>query len=144
MLRWSLAAWPGSGVEETEATEMQATGVGTARVEAAPLTPDSRLLIPRRRRNLVPYLLLAPSVLFMAIFFAWPMFQALVLAIQDAQGGFSTEPLERMVSDVQFREAIRNTLLLTAVIVPAQVILALVMSLLLMAGLRGGGLFLYA
>jgi multiple sugar transport system permease protein len=123
---------------------MEATSVGAARAGAVSLTPDSRLLGPRRRRELVPYLLLAPAVLFMAVFFAWPMLQALVLAIQDAEGGLSAEPLQRMVADVQFREAVKNTLLLTAIIVPAQVILALIMSLLLMAGLRGSGLFLYA
>ena len=89
-------------------------------------------------------MLLAPSVIFMAVLFAWPMLQALVLAVQNVDGGLSLEPLQRTVGDVQFAESIKNTLLLTAVVVPAQVILALVMSLLLMAGLRGGGLFLYA
>jgi multiple sugar transport system permease protein len=102
------------------------------------------MLARPRAPNLTPYLLLAPAVLFMAVFFAWPMVQALVLAVQDGDGRLSVEPLQRMVEDVQFREAIKNTLVLTAVIVPAQVILALVMSLLLMAGLRGSGLFLYA
>jgi len=82
-------------------------------------------------------------VLFMAIFFAWPMFQALILAVQD-NGRFSLEPLRRMTDDVLFWESIRNTILLTLVVVPAQVFLALVMSLLLVSGLRGAGLFLYA
>jgi multiple sugar transport system permease protein len=49
-----------------------------------------------------------------------------------------------MVGDTTFWEAIRNTLLLTVIIVPTQVVLALIMALLLMAGLRGAGLFLYA
>jgi multiple sugar transport system permease protein len=93
---------------------------------------------------LAPYLLLAPTVGFLALFFAWPMAQALLLAIQDTDGRWSLEPLRRMVGDTAFGEAVRNTLLLTAVVVPAQVILALVMALLLVAGLRGAGLFLYA
>ncbi len=80
----------------------------------------------------------------MVLFFAWPMVQGLVLAIQDAEGGMSAEPLRRMVTDTAFREAVRNTLAITAVVVPAQVVLALAMALLLMAGLRGSGLFLYA
>ena len=111
---------------------------------AQSLAPDSRLLSPRRRRTWTPYLLLAPAGLFLAVFFAWPMVQALVLAVQDVDGRLSVEPLRRMTDDVQFREAIKNTLLLTAIIVPAQVFLALIMSFLLMAGLRGAGLFLYA
>jgi multiple sugar transport system permease protein len=98
----------------------------------------------KRGRALAPYGLLAPTVLFLALFFAWPMVQSLVLAVQDADGRLSLEPLQRMAGDVQFGEAIKNTLLLTAVVVPAQVLLALVMSLLLVAGLRGSGLFLYA
>jgi multiple sugar transport system permease protein len=93
---------------------------------------------------LAPYLLLAPTVGFLALFFAWPMAQALLLAIQDTDGRWSLEPLRRMVGDTAFGEAVRNTLLLTAVVVPAQVVLALVMALLLVAGLRGAGLFLYA
>ncbi|MBA2451513.1 MAG: sugar ABC transporter permease [Chloroflexi bacterium] len=71
------------------------------------------------------------------------MFQALILAVQD-NGRFSLEPMRRMTDDVLFWESIRNTILLTLVVVPAQVFLALVMSLLLVSGLRGAGLFLYA
>jgi multiple sugar transport system permease protein len=96
-----------------------------------------------RRTVLTPYYLLAPTLIFLAIFFAWPMFQALILAVQDS-GRFSLEPLRRMTDDVLFWESIRNTILLTLVVVPAQVVLALVMSLLLVSGLRGSGLFLYA
>jgi multiple sugar transport system permease protein len=92
-----------------------------------------------------PYLLIAPAVAFLAVFFAWPMVQALGIAVRDESGsGWTLEPLRRMATDVQFIDALRNTLLLTAVVVPAQVILALVMSLLLMAGLRGTSLLLYA
>jgi len=49
-----------------------------------------------------------------------------------------------VVIDPKFFEAVRNTIALTVVVVPAQVILALIMSLVLMAGLRGAGVFLYA
>jgi multiple sugar transport system permease protein len=115
-----------------------ALGQGAERAALEAPAPPAR----GRRPALVPYLLLAPTVIFMAIFFAWPMLQALVLAVQDGSGGWSLDPLQQMAGDVQFREAVKNTLLLTALIVPAQVILALVMSLLLMAGLRGGGAFL--
>jgi multiple sugar transport system permease protein len=97
-----------------------------------------------RRRETAPYWLLAPTILFMAAFFVWPMFQALVLAVQDASGALSLEPVRRMVIDPKFLEAMRNTIVLTLVVVPAQVVLALIMSLVLMSGLRGAGLFLYA
>jgi multiple sugar transport system permease protein len=99
--------------------------------------------VASRRRDLTPYLLIAPAALFMLVFFAWPMLQSLVLTVQDAQGGWSLTPIQRMTSDLQFWEAIRNTLLLAVIIVPAQAVLALVMALLLMSGLRGTGFFLY-
>jgi multiple sugar transport system permease protein len=97
-----------------------------------------------RRRELTPYWLLAPSIAFLAAFFVWPMLQALVLAVQDSSGALSLEPIRRMALDPKFLEATRNTILLTLVVVPAQVVLALIMSLVLMSGLRGAGLFLYA
>ncbi|HZO33421.1 MAG TPA: sugar ABC transporter permease [Chloroflexota bacterium] len=80
----------------------------------------------------------------MAAFFVWPMLQALVLAFQDSGGALSLEPIRRMAIDPKFLEAVRNTVLLTLVVVPAQVVLALIMSLVLMSGIRGAGLFLYA
>ncbi len=37
----------------------------------------------KRRRNLTPYLLISPALLFLAAFFAYPMFQGLILAVYD-------------------------------------------------------------
>jgi multiple sugar transport system permease protein len=48
-----------------------------------------------------------------------------------------------MVNDINFWDAFRNTLLLLVVIVPLQVVLALIMSLIINAGLRFSGFFLY-
>jgi multiple sugar transport system permease protein len=124
---------------------MQTTRValptGTGQDAAASHAPAVRRA---RRRTIAPYLLLAPTVIFMAIFFLWPMLQAVVLAFQTTSGQFSLQPVQTMVSDVNFWPSIRNTLLLTLVIVPSQVVLALIMALLLMAGLRGSGALLYA
>lgn len=97
----------------------------------------------RRRRSYAPYLLLAPTAIFLVIFFAWPMVQALLLAFRD-EGGFTTEYFRRMVNDLNFWPAIRNTLLLIITIVPLQMVLALIMALLLQSGLRGTQFFLYA
>src|SRR6185436_3176445 len=99
---------------------------GTVVREVAP-APVAR----GRRRDLAPYWLLAPTVLFMAAFFVWPMLQALVLAFQDSGGALSMEPIRRMAIDPKFLEATRNTILLSLVVVPAQVVLALIMSLVL-------------
>jgi multiple sugar transport system permease protein len=96
-----------------------------------------------RRREMVPYLLLAPTVLFLMVFFAWPMIQALVLAFQDAEGAWSLAPVERMTGDLRFGDAVKTTLLFAGVVIPLQTVLAMGMALLLVSGLRGGGFFLY-
>ena len=96
-----------------------------------------------RRREFVPYALLAPTVFFLLLFFAWPMIQALVLAFQDANGAWSLTPIERMTGDLRFGEAVKLTLIFAGVVIPLQTILALCMALLLMQGLRGAGVFLY-
>jgi multiple sugar transport system permease protein len=106
--------------------------------------PAPPLRRPRRRRNLVPYLLLAPTAIFLTVFFAWPMVQALLMSVQDTAGNFTTLHLQRMYNDIAFTSAVRNTLLLIVFIVPAQMIMALIMALLLQSGLRGSGLLLYA
>ena len=97
----------------------------------------------KRRRNLAPYLLLLPSVIFLLAFFLWPMVQALIMAFQTGQGAFTLDNFRTMVNDINFWDALRDTLMLLVIIVPLQVVLALVMALLINAGLRFSGLFLY-
>ena len=82
--------------------------------------------------------------MFMAVFFLWPMLQAVTLAFRDTSGELSLQSLRTMVTDVNFWPALKDTLLLTLIIVPSQLVLALIMALLLMAGLRFTGVFLYA
>jgi ABC-type sugar transport system permease subunit len=38
---------------------------------------------PRKRINWAPYLLILPSFLYLALFFAWPMVQGLILAVRE-------------------------------------------------------------
>ena len=96
-----------------------------------------------RQRAAVPYLLLAPTAFFLALFFAWPMLQALLLAFQDGAGALTLGNFQSMTADYAFWPAVRNTMLLLVVIVPAQVALALAMALLIQARLRGSDFFLY-
>lgn len=91
----------------------------------------------------VPYLLLVPAVLFLAVFFVWPMIQALLLSIRGEHGGFTTANFQRMTGDTYFWPAVKYTLLFIVVIVPCQLVLGLAMALLLQADLRGKGIFLY-
>ncbi len=99
--------------------------------------------LSRRIESALPYLLLAPAGIFLAIFFAMPMLQALLLAVQSRENTFTLEWLQRMVNDVNFSDALRNTLILIAFAVPLQFILAIIMGLLIQAKLKASSLFLY-
>jgi multiple sugar transport system permease protein len=79
------------------------------------------------RASFAPYALIAPSVLFLAALFLWPLVQTIWLSIADGEGT-SLANYERMVGDLNFSLAIRNTFLLTAVVVPIQIALALGMA----------------
>lgn len=97
----------------------------------------------RRFQNWLPYLLLAPSVIFLLVFFAYPMVEAFALAFRGGDGGFTLRHFQVMVRDVAFAPAFRTTLILLVLIIPVQFALALTMALLVQAKLKFSGLFLY-
>jgi multiple sugar transport system permease protein len=105
---------------------------------AAPATP-----VAQRRRSVPPaYLLIAPSVVFMALLFGWPMLSGILEAVRGPDG-FTTDYLSRMTADPSFWSAVRNTILLIVVLLPLQFGLALVMAFLLQSRPRGHGIYFY-
>ena len=96
-----------------------------------------------QRIGWTPYLLLLPSLAFLAIFFAVPMVRAFGLAFQDAGGDWSLASWRTMFDDAQFREALVTTLVLIVIIIPVQFILAMTMALVVNAKLKASGLWLY-
>jgi multiple sugar transport system permease protein len=97
----------------------------------------------RRRLGWAPYALLAPSLVYLAVFFALPMVNAFGLAFQGDAGGYSLEPVRRMLGDGRFGDALRTTLLLVVIIVPIQFVVAMGMALVVNARLKGTDLWLY-
>jgi multiple sugar transport system permease protein len=91
----------------------------------------------------LPYLLLAPSVAFLLVFFAWPLVEAFVVALTDASGAWSLDNFRTMAGDIYFRDALINTLLLVIVVVPLQLAFALAMAVLLRQLDAGRDLYLY-
>jgi multiple sugar transport system permease protein len=79
------------------------------------------------RATFAPYALIAPSVLFLAALFLWPLVQTIWLSFSGGDG-VSLANYERMAGDLNFSLAIRNTFLLTVVVVPIQIALALGMA----------------
>src|SRR2546425_10799950 len=96
-----------------------------------------------RTEQLLPFALLLPSIGFLSLLILIPMIQALFLAVAAESGGVTLEHFQRMLADVNFNDAWRNTLLLLLLIVPLQVTLALAMTLLINSRFRGHSWFLY-
>jgi multiple sugar transport system permease protein len=102
--------------------------------------------VASRRRGLgwAPYLLILPSLVFLVVFFAVPMFQAFGLALQAPSGsGYSFDAIRQMLHDVPFSSALTNTLLLMVAIIPIQFVVAMAMALVINAQLKGSSLWLY-
>jgi multiple sugar transport system permease protein len=94
------------------------------------------------RGRLIPYLLIAPSVLFLALFFLVPLVQTILLSFE-AGGAPGLANYARMASDLNFQIAIRNTFLLVLTVIPVQMALAIAMGLMLQKLERGRDLVLW-
>jgi multiple sugar transport system permease protein len=106
------------------------------------IADETTLARRRRRREVLPYWLILPTVAYLAVFFVWPMIQGFGLALRD-EDGWTFSAVDTMVHDADFSKAMSFTFILIVVIVPIQFVLAFGMALLLNARLRGAGFFLY-
>lgn len=96
-----------------------------------------------RSEAVLPLGLLAPTIVFLTLLIVLPIAQAVVLSLEAPGGALGLAHYRRMVGDVAFADAWRNTLLLLVAIVPLQLVLALVMALLIHSRFPGHGVFLY-
>ncbi|CAH1648946.1 carbohydrate ABC transporter permease [Chelatococcus asaccharovorans] len=94
------------------------------------------------RSRLLPYLLLAPSVAFLAALFLVPLIQTITLSFSE-DGVPSLANYTRMVSDLNFGLAVRNTFLLVLTVVPIQIVMALAMAMMLQKLPRGRDVVLW-
>jgi multiple sugar transport system permease protein len=90
----------------------------------------------------LPYALIAPASVFLAVFFLVPLVQTIALSFQGA-GGPSLENYARMTGDLNFTVALRNTFMLVIVVIPLQVALALGMGVMLQKMTTGRDLVLW-
>lgn len=75
----------------------------------------------------LPYLLLLPATLFLLVFFLYPFVQIAVQAFTTS-GGLSLQNFATMGGHWKFGTTLTNTLLLCAVVVPLQLVMALTMA----------------
>jgi multiple sugar transport system permease protein len=78
-------------------------------------------------KTLLPYLLLLPATLFLLVFFAYPFVQVALQAFE-TPAGLGTENFQTMLRNFRFWPSVRNTMLLAVIVVPLQLIMALVMA----------------
>jgi multiple sugar transport system permease protein len=103
-------------------------------VQAPPVS--AKAAAPVRRRSVPAAVwLIGPSVVFMTLLLGWPVVEGVMQAFRNEQG-FTLEFVTRMVQDPYFWPAVRNTLLLIAVMIPIQFAFAISMALLLRANPR--------
>jgi multiple sugar transport system permease protein len=90
----------------------------------------------------IPYLLIAPSLIFLTVLFLVPLGQTIALAFQ-ADGGWSTANFSRMANDLNFSDAAANTFKIVVIVVPLQLCLALGMAMMLRHVQRGRDIVLW-
>ena len=90
----------------------------------------------------VPYLLIAPSLIFLTVLFLVPLGQTIALAFE-AEGGWSTANFSRMANDLNFSDAVANTFEIVVIVVPLQLCLALGMAMMLRHVQRGRDIVLW-
>jgi multiple sugar transport system permease protein len=99
------------------------------------------------RKILAGYLFVAPSLCVLAVFVIWPIIQAIWMSFNnvdflDQTSSFTgLSNYQQLASDSRFWNALRNTALYTAAVVPIGIILSLLAALALAQPVRGRSLF---
>uniref|UniRef100_A0A7J3X844 Sugar ABC transporter permease n=1 Tax=Thermofilum pendens TaxID=2269 RepID=A0A7J3X844_THEPE len=100
------------------------------------------MVFSRFARRFTLLLPLIPSTLYLSFFIGYPLAQSLYWALTPS-GGSGEMPLVAIVTSKRFLEVLGNTLLLVAVVVPLQFVLALAATLLFAESFRGKEIALY-
>jgi len=93
--------------------------------------------------KIFPYILLAPLIFYVLIFFFFPFINAIKLAFSSDSGKFTTEYFLTTVRDPRFISAVKFTLLFAIVIIPVQLITAFFLALFINTRFKGSGLLLF-
>jgi multiple sugar transport system permease protein len=91
----------------------------------------------------LPYLLIAPSLIFLAAFFLVPLAEALLVSFRASDGSLGLQHYARAVNDLNFKPAFWNTIILVAIVVPLQVAFALGMAVMLQKVTKGRDIVLW-
>ena len=89
----------------------------------------------------IAILLIIPTILYLSIFIGYPLVSTFILAFSSDEGFFGN--FNRLISSRDFWDALKNTILLTAVIVPIQLALAIALALFVNSRFKGYSFILY-
>ncbi len=91
------------------------------------------------RRDPTPYLLVAPSLAYMAFFMGYPLVEGVRLAFTGPDGGFTLDNVRYLLFSVHsmFWDALKYTLALAGVVIPIEAALAVGLAMLLSRRARG-------
>ncbi len=98
-------------------------------------------MIVLRDKNTVVWLLLLPTIIYLAVFIGYPLFKTFVMAMSGEERPFDT--FYTMFHDKTFWNALKYTLLLTVIIVPIQLVFAIALALFINKKFRGYTFLLY-
>ncbi len=88
--------------------------------------------------------MIAPAAMFTIAFLAWPAVRALGGAFETPAGAWTLDNFRALVDDTDFALATRNTLLLLAIVIPLEFVVALSLAVLAQSRLRGRRLLVSA
>jgi multiple sugar transport system permease protein len=94
------------------------------------------------KQRYLPYILIAPAVLFLGLFFAYPFYLVASQAFI-SEGQLSLKHFQEVTSYWKFPITLKNTLLLTAAVVPVQLAFALLMATMVSRMQKGRDFVLY-
>jgi multiple sugar transport system permease protein len=95
------------------------------------------------RQDRIPYYLITPSAIFLVLLFVWPLAETAILAFKGSDGGWTMRHVNKMLGDNNFSTALKNTMILVAIIVPVQICISLAMAMMLQKMEKGRSTFLY-
>jgi len=93
------------------------------------------------RRDIVPFLLLLPTLAYLVLFLGYPLVQTFILAFTSDKGALGN--FQQLISTGEFWKTLKNTLLITGVVVPLQLALALLLALFVNMRFKGYTIVLY-
>ena len=80
--------------------------------------------------KIMPYILIAPALIYMLFFIGYPLVQGIRLAFFDEHGHFTTANIDYLLHSPlsRFRDALVYTLVITGIVVPTEFVIALLMA----------------